>query len=98
MTTLSQIDNSKLPENADRWSHVHLSCGIQWNIMPSTSIPPNSQLSLKVRMLTVFIEPTLYFSKREQSFDLPTLITHVMDSGYLYFYVTMPQAGFEPPR
>ena len=78
-----QIDNSKLPEMPIDGAVLHLSCGIQWNIAPSTSIPFNSQLSLKVCLLTVFIEPTLYFSKREQSFDLPTLITHVMDSGYL---------------
>ena len=54
----------------------------------------------------MFIEPPLYFSKHEQSFNLFILITHVcgqrvfIESYYIAnnVYVTMPQAGFEPPK
>ena len=86
-----QIDNSKLPEMPIDGAVLHLSCGIRWNIAPSTSIPFNSQLSLEVRLQTVFIEPSLYFSKHKQSFNLSILITYVCGQQvFLFIAVSNP--------
>ena len=49
---------------------------------------------------TVFIEPLLYFSRHQQSFNLLLPITHVCRP-YIPFYSeykSWPQAGFDPPE